>query len=49
MRRCSAAARQHIAETTCFAERGLHILPLPTGQGVFVKPARGSATSARER
>jgi O-methyltransferase len=34
-----AAARQHMAEKAWFAERGLHILPLPTGQGVFVKAA----------
>lgn len=29
---------QHEAEKAWFAARGLHILPLPTGQGVFVKP-----------
>jgi O-methyltransferase len=29
---------QHDAEKAWFAARGLHILPLPTGQGVFVKP-----------
>ena len=34
-----AAARQHIAEKAWFAARGLQILPLPTGQGVFVKNA----------
>ena len=34
-----AAARQHLAEKAWFAARGLQILPLPTGQGVFVKGA----------
>lgn len=35
---CWEAARaQHEAEKAWFAARGLHILPLPTGQGVFVK------------
>ncbi|PZQ65087.1 MAG: methyltransferase [Phenylobacterium zucineum] len=34
-----AAARQHLAEKAWFAARGLQILPLPTGQGVFVKSA----------
>lgn len=29
---------QHDAEKAWFAERGLHILPMPTGQGVFIKP-----------
>jgi O-methyltransferase len=29
---------QHDAEKAWFAARGLHVLPLPTGQGVFVKP-----------
>jgi hypothetical protein len=29
---------QHVAETAWFAERGLHILSLPTGQGLLVKP-----------
>ena len=36
---CFEASRaQHDAEKAWFAGRGLHILPLPTGQGVFVKP-----------
>lgn len=35
---CWLAARaQHDAEMRWFSERNLHILPLPTGQGVFVK------------
>jgi O-methyltransferase len=35
---CWAASRpQHDAENAWFAKRGLQILPLPTGQGVFVK------------
>lgn len=34
-----AAARQHLAEKAWFTARGLQILPLPTGQGVFVKSA----------
>jgi O-methyltransferase len=35
---CWATARaQYDAETRWFAERNLHILPLPTGQGLFVK------------
>lgn len=29
---------QHDAEKAWFAARGLHILPMPTGQGVFIKP-----------
>lgn len=28
---------QHEAEKAWFAARGLHVLPLPTGQGVFIK------------
>lgn len=36
---CWEASRaQHDAEKAWFAERGLHILPMPTGQGVFIKP-----------
>lgn len=36
---CWASARvQYDAEKKWFEERGLHILPVPTGQGVFVKP-----------
>lgn len=36
---CWEASRaQHEAEKAWFAARGLHVLPLPTGQGVFVKP-----------
>jgi hypothetical protein len=36
---CWEASRaQHEAEKAWFAARNLHILPLPTGQGVFVKP-----------
>lgn len=36
---CWMTARaQHDAEVRWFAERGLEILPLPTGQGLFVKP-----------
>jgi hypothetical protein len=35
----TAARAQHDAETRWFAERGLHILALPTGQGLFVKTA----------
>jgi hypothetical protein len=36
---CWASARaQFLAERRWFAERGLHVLPLPTGQGVFIKP-----------
>jgi len=35
---CWATARaQYDAETRWFAERNLHVLPLPTGQGLFVK------------
>jgi O-methyltransferase len=35
---CWAASRpQHDAENAWFGRRGLRILPLPTGQGVFVK------------
>lgn len=35
---CWASARaQFEAERAWFRERGLHVLPLPTGQGVFVK------------
>lgn len=34
----SASRAQHDAEKAWFAARGLHILPMPTGQGVFVKP-----------
>lgn len=35
---CWASAHaQFQAERKWFAERGLHVLPLPTGQGVFVK------------
>ncbi len=35
---CWATAKaQFDAETKWFAERGLHVLPLPTGQGLFVK------------
>lgn len=33
----NAARRQHDAEKAWFAARGLHVLPMPTGQGVFVK------------
>jgi O-methyltransferase len=33
----ASARRQHLAEKAWFAERGLQILALPTGQGVFVK------------
>ena len=33
-----AARAQHDAENAWFAARGLQILPLPTGQGFFVKP-----------
>ncbi len=39
---CWQASRiQHEAEKAWFAARGLQILPLPTGQGVFVKGAGG--------
>lgn len=39
---CWRASRaQHEAEKAWFADRGLHILPLPTGQGVFVKGPGG--------
>ena len=35
---CWAPARaQFLAERQWFGERGLHVLPLPTGQGVFIK------------
>ncbi|TAL34684.1 MAG: hypothetical protein EPN98_08520 [Phenylobacterium sp.] len=35
---CWATARtQYNAEVEWFAARGLHVLPMPTGQGVFVK------------
>ena len=35
---CWAASRaQYLAERRWFEVRGLHILPLPTGQGIFVK------------
>lgn len=35
---CWATARtQYDAEVAWFAARGLHVLPMPTGQGVFVK------------
>lgn len=34
----NSARAQFLAERKWFAERGLHVLPLPTGQGVFVKP-----------
>jgi O-methyltransferase len=35
---CWATAKaQFDAETKWFADRGLHVLPLPTGQGLFVK------------
>lgn len=35
---CWATARtQYDAETAWFAARGLHVLPMPTGQGIFVK------------
>jgi O-methyltransferase len=35
---CWASARaQFEAEHRWFSERGLHVLPLPTGQGVFIK------------
>ncbi|MET0273047.1 MAG: TylF/MycF/NovP-related O-methyltransferase [Phenylobacterium sp.] len=34
----TAAFRQREAEDAWFAARGLKILPLPTGQGLFVKP-----------
>lgn len=36
----SAARTQYEAERAWFAERGLEILLLPTGQGLFVKPER---------
>jgi O-methyltransferase len=36
---CWEASRaQHDAEKAWFAARNLHVLPMPTGQGVFVKP-----------
>jgi predicted O-methyltransferase YrrM len=36
---CWATTRaQHVAEKAWFERRGLHILPMPTGQGVFVNP-----------
>jgi O-methyltransferase len=36
---CWAASRaQHDAEKAWFEARNLHILPLPTGQGLFIKP-----------
>ena len=34
----AAASRQREAEDKWFAARGLRILPLPTGQGLFIKP-----------
>ncbi len=34
----AASRQQHLAENAWFAERGLQILALPTGQGLFVKP-----------
>jgi hypothetical protein len=33
----ASAYQQHAAERRWFGDRGLHVLPLPTGQGVFVK------------
>lgn len=36
----ATARAQHDAEDRWFAERGLEILPLPTGQGLFIKPER---------
>jgi hypothetical protein len=33
----SATYPQFVAEKAWFAARGLHVLPLPTGQGVFIK------------
>jgi hypothetical protein len=33
----ATARAQFVAERRWFGERGLHVLPLPTGQGVFVK------------
>jgi hypothetical protein len=33
----TVARAQHDAETKWFADRGLQILPLPTGQGLFIK------------
>ena len=33
----TVSARQRAAEDAWFARRGLHILPLPTGQGLFIK------------
>jgi len=36
---CWATARaQMLAESAWFAARGLRVLPLPTGQGLFIKP-----------
>ena len=35
----ASARAQHNAEAAWFSARGYHVLPLPTGQGVFVKPA----------
>lgn len=35
----ATARAQHDAENAWFAARGLYILPLPTGQGLFIKPA----------
>ena len=36
---CWATARaQYVAENAWFAKRGQRILPLPTGQGLFIKP-----------
>jgi len=34
----AVSREQHDAENAWFAERGLQILPLPTGQGLFIKP-----------
>ena len=36
----AAARTQYLAEKAWFAERGLVVLPLPTGQGVFMKGFR---------
>ncbi|WP_411288228.1 TylF/MycF/NovP-related O-methyltransferase [Phenylobacterium sp.] len=33
----TVSAQQRAAEDAWFARRGLHILPLPTGQGLFIK------------
>jgi hypothetical protein len=34
----ASSAAQYIAETAWFADRGLTVFPLPTGQGLFIKP-----------